>query len=538
MKNTMIAALSFLLISSTVMGQDSVDSSFTTSGKALTDAQATEALNFVHQGKEDAAIKKGCADKDLDNCNPSPQEKGVLLGGGIGAALENNISKLYTVFFGGMGFLTGGGGPKVNAKVAKPDPAVKPEANAPKADKKKKTDYCMYGAMAGEFLAQAMQKAGQNSVQQGTANLDPQVAALVSLKETHNTRKKTASLQAGVYTGVTACYVAQAAIGGVALDAGYILRMGAAAGIAMLYKAKADKEANSAKKVQAVIDSLPKAGDCNPYTGTACFCNEKTSATLYASQYQEVCVLNKGNADGTLASAGCAAVNNGAVSYDASCSCKSTKTCVSGALLTYNPSLAQGANWASQANKGFDLLSGKPFDTAAIGSFTTATNAAFNKLKDKLNTSNVPIPNLTDDQKKNAAALSEFMPSAVAANVASAQGGSPSSGGLMNHDSNAALAKIPDSFKKKLQAEVSGGYSSKGGSGNANTAPEEAAFTFPKAGGEESSGDGSEVVSFAQRAVEGADFTKDAQTPIFDIISNRYRSSGWNKVQIEPVATP
>jgi hypothetical protein len=141
-------------------------------------------------------------------------------------------------------------------------------------------------------------------------------------------------------------------------------------------------------------------------------------------------------------------------------------------------------------------------------------------------------------RKKNAAALSEYMPAVVAAHVAAAPGGAPTSGGLMNGASNAALAKIPDSFKQKLQAEVSGGYSSKGGSSDSNAVAQEAAFAFPKTGGEESASDSSEVVSFAQKAVEGADFTKDSQTPIFDIISNRYRSSGWNKVQIEPVATP
>lgn len=310
--------------------EESLDASFSAAGKQLTDEQAKASQEFVHQGLKDKKIQEGCKDKALQNCNPSPQDEGVIFKGGIGAVLENNISKLYTVFFGGMGFLTGGGGPKVNStKEVKPADGDKLKTGE-KAKKETKADFCMYGAMGGEIIAQGLQSVGQSQAQQSNANLnDPQLQALANLKETHKTRKKSATLQSTVYSAVTACYAARAAFGGVAMDTSYIVKMGAAAAIAMLYKAKANKHNNAMKKVQLVIDSLPKAGDCNPYTGTACFCKEKTSATLYASQYQEVCVLNGGNAEGTVTVSGCAANNNGTISYDKDCECKKTNTCFS-----------------------------------------------------------------------------------------------------------------------------------------------------------------------------------------------------------------
>ena len=46
---------------------------------------------------------------------------------------------------------------------------------------------------------------------------------------------------------------------------------------------------------------------------------------------------------------------------------------------------------------------------------------------------------------------------------------------------------------------------------------------------QESAG-GTEIVSFAEAAVSKADVSNTPETPIFDIISNRYRRSGWQKL--------
>jgi hypothetical protein len=544
MKTMNVFLLCTILLTSSIAAQtdnsESVDSVFTASGQNLTDEQAKAAQDFVHQGRRDAVIRKGCEQKELQNCNPSPQDEGVLFKGGIGAALENNISKLYTVIFGGMGFLTGGGGPTVNLKAAENVAApVNPPADAAAAapaqpEQRTRADYCMYGAMAGEVLSQGMQMTGQSQAQAANANLnDPQLQALANLKETHKTRKKSAMLQSTVYGAVTACYAAQA-FTGVSMDAKYIAKMGAAAGIAVLYKMKADKHAKAMTKVQAVIDSLPKAGDCNPYTGTACFCNEKTSQALYASQYQEVCVLNGGNSDGTMAVTGCAELKSGTVAYDEDCSCKTTNSCFSTKVSTFNPQFSLGKNFMDSANKGFDLAQAGTVDQAQLGAFTTANTALFNRIKDKLNTSQVPRRNLTNEQKKTAAALSTIMPAAVAGLAAASDPGTPAAGGLMDSSSTAALKNIPESLKKELEAEVSGNYRSSGGANNTNAATEEAPFTFPIPGQETTSENGSEVVSFAQRAVDGAEVSNRPETPIFDIISNRYRNSGWSRVQVEP----
>jgi hypothetical protein len=73
-------------------------------------------------------------------------------------------------------------------------------------------------------------------------------------------------------------------------------------------------------------------------------------------------------------------------------------------------------------------------------------------------------------------------------------------------------------------------YSS-GGPGFGSTA-DEAGETITMPGGEATQG-GSEVLTFAEKAVENADVTNSPDTPIFDIISNRYIRSGINKLQVE-----
>src|SRR5690606_14286228 len=154
-------------------------------------------------------------------------------------------------------------------------------------------------ALLYEGVATVIQGGQQNKAAAESANLnDPQLAALVNLKETHKARKRTSTYQSVVYGATSACYVAQMLLRPVQVDAKYVIKMTAAAGISALYMAKAKKHASAMKKIQKVIDSLPKTGDCNPWTGTACFCKEPTSQTLYPGQYQEVCILNNGIADG------------------------------------------------------------------------------------------------------------------------------------------------------------------------------------------------------------------------------------------------
>jgi hypothetical protein len=545
MKNQLFTLTLSLLLSSSSFAQ-TLDSSFSSSGKQLTDEQAAEAQNFVHQGRKDALMKEACAQKGMTNCDSSQVgSKGVILP----AMLEDNIGKLYAVMFGGMGFLTGGGGPKVNMKSKSGTATQTPAPAAPatqaaggttpatpeKPAKEQKADYCIYIAMGSEVLIGAAQTAMQSNAQKASANLnDSQLAALVNLKEAHKARRKTATLQSALYGATTACYIARGTIGGAAMDAKYILKMTAAGAIAVLYKAKANKHANAEKQIQKVIDSLPKAGDCNPWTGTSCFCKEKTSSTLYPSQYQDACVLNVANATNELSALPCAITKaDGSVQIDQTCSCKANNTCSIAKVTAYNPQFPLGANFMNQANNGLDLINSGIYDQAKLDAYTTGAAAINNKkLLAKVNTKAVPSATLTTEQKKVAEDLGGILPENIASQVASMDSGSPSSGGLMDSATSSAFDALPETVKEKVSdAEINGGYSKKGG-GFDTAGTDEPGFTMPNLAPKAESENGVEVMNFAEKAISNADVSNAPETPIFDIISNRYKRSAWREFEL------
>lgn len=527
-------------------GNPTTSTSTAGSTSGLTDEQAREAATFLHSGVREAAMKKGCT--SLDKCDPNAVNNGVLLGSGLGATLENNIGKLYVGIFGASSFLTGGGGPQnklrtttpVEAPAANTANAAGATTGAPQAttpEKTTTTDYCMYGAMGWEMIAGAMQMGAQKQATQDTAALnDPQLSALVNLKEAHAARKKTSLYQSTAYGAVTACYMAQAVMPPrPAMDWKYITKMSSAAAISALYLLKSKKHADAVKKVQLVIDSLPKAGDCNPWTGTSCFCKESTSKNLYPNQYQQVCVLNAGNPAGGKRDLACGVLRNGLMTLDEACACKANNSCFTTTIRGFNPQFSQGANLMALGNEGFDLLNKGDMDDATLENYSTETAALATRVLGKIDTSKVPKVNLNDEQKAIAASLDDIMPASIAGVIAASPSGTPNAGGLMNGATASALENLPTSMKSRIEAaEVNANYRQSGSSNNTNAVAAEEAFTLPQMG-QAPANDHNEVVSFAERAVDRAsDVSSNPDTPIWDIISMRMKKSGWGKLQPEP----
>lgn len=532
---TLFFLLSFTLTLDT--WSQSLDSTFSQPG-GFTDQQTKEAQNFQHQGVKDDYLKKACAKANGACDQDSPDKQNVLLPG----AIENQIGLLYSA----MGMMMG---TKVKLKDRPADPSTNTEtagsgsesaagsgstSGSESGEKREGTDYCLYGAMALEGVATVMQMGQQQNISQETQNLnDPQLQALVSLKETHRARKKTATFQSAIFGATSACYVARAALGGIAMDAKYIIKMSAAAGITALYLKKADKHKTAMDKIQTVIDGMPKAGDCNPWTGTSCFCSHSKSPELYPSQYQEVCVLNNGIANGPKSNLGCGVMVNGQVQFDEKCNCKSNNTCVTASLRFGNPTIGLGTNFLKSANADYSLLDPSQFDEGKLRAFSNNALAMNQKLKPK---GNVPNVNLTDEQKKAADALKDVVPPAVANFAASLPPSSVGADSQFGSASGQGLAALTPEVKKKLGTEiVKGKYRSSGGSSSSGSADEGFSFQMPKFGGQEAArADVNLDQAFlAEKAINNADVSNQPDTPIFDIISNRYRSSGWKKLDRE-----
>lgn len=553
MKRHLFATL--LTLMTLTASADDVNSLFTTPSN-MTDQEAEDSKNFVHQGRKDRLLQTGCQEKGLDKCDVGDVDsKGVLFDSAIGAQVEQNIGRLYGILFGATGFLTGSGGPKVTVvekaekgqtqlkakdltkddrKAISKDGSTSFEKDGNKGEAEAKSDYCIYAAMGYEAVAGMIQSALQKKIEESTANIsDVQLRSLVALKETHRARKRTSTYQSVTYGATSACYIARAAAskGRVVMDWKYWAKMSASAGLSTLYALKANAHAKKMEAVQAVIDSLPKAGDCNPWTGTTCFCAEPTSKTLYPSQYQEVCVENNGDPEVPRVSLGCGAVSNGQMTFDQECKCKETNTCYKTSLKTFNPKFSLGKNFMNETNKGYDMLSSGQFNQGQFDKYSMQNAATATSLKGKIDVPPTPALNLNEEQKKIADSLKDVVPPAVASLAATTPPANLKSGGVMS-TGNAALSALPDKLKKQLnEAEVKAKYSNKGSGYESVSAPEED-LALPTMPGQESQAGGTEVMTFAEKAVSKADMTNNPETPIFDIISNRYRHS-LNKLEAQ-----
>lgn len=297
-----------------------------------------------------------------------------------------------------------------------------------------------------------------------------------------------------------------------------------------LYMKKAKKHDRLAGKVQKVIDALPKTGECNPWTQSACFCNEATSKNIYPAEYQEVCVLNNGNFDTPLAEIGCASqASDGTVSYDEQCQCKKTNSCLQVKVSAINPNVSGAANLMSQMQSGYDLLNSGLYDEAKLNAYSTQAAAMGSKISRQIKNPNPETIHLTAEQKAVAKDLAGLVTPEIAAKVASAKPEYPEN----SIAGGASLGKAQLSDKAKTEQARIGGVKTqyKSSSTNSNSArSNEPGFVMPNLlAKKESASASTEVINFAQKAIENADVSNAPETPIFDIISNRYRHT-WKRL--------
>lgn len=184
-----------------------------------------------------------------------------------------------------------------------------------------------------------------------------------------------------------------------------------------------------------------------------------------------------------------------------------------------------------QANRGFELLGNGQFDSGQFDNYGIDSGAYAAKIKKNIAVSG--MPKIKVDPKNQAIAndFAKIMPASAAGLVANSASmnppGASGDGGI-----KAALDKVPANLKDKIEATEPVKYSSKGSGFDSTSEGAEEQFTIPGTE-EKGSEDSTEVLTFAEKAINNADVTNSPDTPIFDIISNRYMRSGINKLKIE-----
>lgn len=565
----------------------------------FTDEELAAAKNFQHSAKENRILTEQCkgtkCDKDKADLNAS------VLGGSVGVIVEQNIGKLYAAIFGAGGALIsaitsaigstgggagssasslaglGGGDGKAggisswtvvkdsNGKTVRGKAGAQAQASlkAKEGNKKQmakgkevtgkaedgsdlkteqKTDWCAKIAIASEVSAAINQHIKQKKIASMTVT-DPQRGAIDMARLTHEERRVTSLIQAGGFTGVAACYGMMMFTNSVVVDRMMVVKMASASALASIFYIKASKHKKARDELKRIADLLPKAGDCNPYTDTACFCAEATSLMAYPAEFAKVCVASEYGANATASSQTCLVLNKeGKYIADTACKCKLNNSCFKANLSILNPKFSLASNLM---NQGQDVLNATLTGNLDEGKLNSAMlkSAAYNQRVLAAADKKIAPTKTAAADKSLADELSKSLPPNVAAQIASGPTGQVPA---MAAASPSRLATSPEAEKAIEAVSKKASYASGGPGFGSNQAPSDdyAAPKIPSFGEEQSASSGTEVISFAEQAVENADISKAPETPIFDIISYRYRQSAWNKVDVKieeapaPIAAP
>lgn len=523
MKTLINLALCASMVIQPVWAQ-SLNETFNTT-TSLTDQEQVKANNYYHQGIAEKYLEEECK-KLKTGCNDTSSKPGNVLGG-----FEEVLPKLYAV----MGTLAAAGvGGKIQMKSSSGSSSTTTGTTGSGGDtqaqpeKKEKTDICIYIPMVGEMVSSATQQQAEQQIQQTNVQTgaDRQKDALYAVARTHQTRAKTAKMQGAVYAATGACYVSYLAMGAVA-NPMFIAKLGASVAMSAIFFKKAGKHKEYANKLKEIANNLPGAGECNPYTNTNCFCSEDTSYKTDPGNFNRFCVakalVNNGPAGTQVA---CATLSStGAATVDASCACKKTNSCANVQLGGLAGQIGLGAIGFKDPLSVLDNTTGS-FNDGSVGAFGEGLNARnANALKNSAGgIPNVDVNGKTKDIADKIASLG------VPANVA----------GMLANQSDGSL---PDSSATAPALASDGTAAQEGSTGRANipgynSAPNsrgfvgsnDPGFVNPLAGLNKTKKPSSvQIETFAEKAIREAEITNDTSRGLFEIISNRYRTSGWGQ---------
>jgi hypothetical protein len=518
----------------------------------LTDQEVELSKNYIHQGKANQIIKDNCttANGMQSVCNGEVGNHKFM---GMDPAMVKAVSQAYAMFGAlagdSLGSISKGSKALANdkkeagqtpgdEKVATTDST---KDTTSKADKKA-NDYCKFIPTLTEGVATAVQmaKSSQLNADEIGNGDTAQKDALLKAAKSHDSRAKMAQIQAAGWWGGAACYAANAATGQFAVDKNLIIKMGAATLLGAFYQNEVSANKEYASKTRAVANQLPGKGDCNPVTDNLCYCSQASTEndptyclpglhkkTIASSSYRTACTDNN-------------------LKIDPLCTCEKTNSCFEtyleaqsdGALnlsgLGYGTSPFMGVRSLARGELIGGTLNSSSYDqTSAIA------KKALRELASKVPSENF---NLTKDQKAVADAM---MAKGLPASVANLMASNPPSSGAMN----AAMAKIggassglqqvgntPSRASNIVDFSGGGGLGYKGASSKSASGDDDILAKFKVGGGKAAVN--SKVLEFAQRAEnqarQGGQIRKDNSTPLFEIISLRYQTSGRRLLEVEP----
>lgn len=491
---------------------------------SLTDREQVQANEYYHQGIADKYLTEECK-KLKTGCDDSSSRPGNVLGG-----FEEVLPKLYAV----MGTLAAAG---VGGKIQmKPKPVTAPTdgSTPPEPERREKTDVCIYIPMVGEAVSSFTQQQAEQQIQQTNIQTaaDLQKEALYAVARTHQSRAKTAKMQASIYAATGACYVSYLAMGAIA-NPMFIAKLGASVAMSAIFFKKAGKHKEYANKLKEIAKNLPGSGECNPFTNTNCFCSEDSSYKTDPGNFNRFCVakaiVNNGPPGTQVA---CATISSTGATVDPSCACRRTNSCANVQLGGLAGQIGLGAISFKDPLSILDNSTGS-FDDGTVGTFGEGLNA---RNANVLNGNSGSIPDIGVNGKTKEIA-DKIASLGVPANVS----------GLIANQSNGSM---PDSAAAGPALAADGATGAQEGTAGRAKVPgynsstnsrgfvgsNDPGFVNPLDSLNKSKKPPSiQVETFAERAIREAEISNDTSRGLFEIISNRYRNSGWGQETSNPI---
>ncbi len=514
----------------------------TTDPSNLTDQEKQLAENYIDQTRANNIIKTKCAGDMQAACQGQEGKHSFM---GMDSKMVKAVAQAYAIY----GAVDGG-----KLKV-KPDPNEPPGENGAKPKEKEETDWCKYIPIGTEALAKFSQQTETQAMQNNPGqNADTaQKDALLKAAKSHENRAKMAKIQMVGWYGGAACYGIKAYTPpGLVMDTSLMIKIGAGVFLGAFYQSEADANEEYAAKVKDIANSLPGKGDCNPITQKTCYCSQPEhkddpnfclpglhSNKIAATSDRVACINNQHKADPT-------------------CECRKTNTCLDSfidansapsdvsttigvggqrksggafgsALGLASPlrevrDLSRGeltsGNLGTNSSSGSKAIAKKTLADLASRFPSTATplNQAQKNLADQFNSHGIPanISNLMAQQSVSKGALDSAM--------AKFEGSASS---FSNRDPVYAARSNVLRF---------GGGSGLGVSGKQSGKKNDDFLSKFNLNKNDQGGARPRVMEFAERAQQEASKRGQimkAETPLFEIISNRYQQSGRRLLEID-----
>lgn len=515
-------------------------------GLGLTDQEKELSENYVHQGMANSIIKEKCVG-DLESACDGEAGKTKFMG--VDSQMISLAARMYATF----GAISGGLKLEKKAEAKKANSETKSTTesnsteNADTKDSKTKeeaTDYCKYIPAGTEGVATIQQMAENNNIKTMVeASADTaQANSLLAAAKSHDARAKMAQIQAAGWFGGAACYVVLSTTNfagtGVAVNKNLIIKLGAATFLGMFYQNEVKANKEYASKIRAIASSLPKKGDCNPITDRLCYCSQESTkndptyclattnsnAKVAADSYKVACTTNE-------------------LKVDAQCNCIKTNTCMESFLdSATDGALSLGMNNSSSPFNGIrslargELLGGSSLNDSSYGKLAAIAKDGLKKAAIEMDDLDLNKKQINDSKLLEskgipsgaARALASYSPSDAELNAAM---------GKLGGSTGPAMAAIgPDSKSNLLQFSGGSGLGVGGKKEKSNNNESDDLFKKLTGNKKANPNDQTSVIRFAQLAEENARKSgqiRKADTPLFEIISMKYQTTGRRLLEIK-----